>query len=329
MNKVLGLILLGMSLVAAARPLFSEEHYQSSFVRFIGEYNKKYTADTFFQRFNVFKANMDFIERHNNANNSYSVGMNVFGDLTAEEFGAIYTGARLPENLEIVEENEILIPAANPATMDWRSKGAVTGIKNQGQCGSCWAFSTTGAIEGAWQISKSNLVSLSESQLVDCSTGNYGCGGGWPTVAFQYVITNKGITGESDYPYVAQQGTCKASGKPIRSTISSYKSVTRNSDSSLETAVATNPISVLIEADKSSFQFYTGGVFSDPNCGVSTDHAVLLVGYNVQGSAPYWILKNSWGTGWGVAGYMYIARGTTNSGQGVCAVNSSPTYPVV
>jgi len=271
---------------------------------------------------------MDFIERHNNANYSYSVGMNAFGDLTAEEFAATHTGGRLPENVEI-EDNEILIPAANPATMDWRSKGAVTPIKNQGQCGSCWAFAAVASMEGVWQISKGNLVSLSEQQLVDCSTGNYGCNGGWSTVAFQYVITNKGITGESDYPYKAKGGSCAASGKPIRATFSSYKSVTRNSDSSLETAVSSCPVAVFIEADKSSFQFYSGGIFSDPNCGTNTDHVVTLVGYNVQGSAQYWILKNSWGTGWGTSGYMYIARGNTNNGQGVCAVNSSPSFPVV
>lgn len=296
------------------------------------QYNKKYTHDVFFERYNVFKANLDFIEQHNSGNFSYSVGMNQFGDLTATEFAALHTGYRHIDNAYLRSKNapQERRPHANPATVDWRPT-AVTGVKNQGQCGSCWSFSTTGAIEGAWKIKGNSLVSLSEQQLVDCSSaqGNQGCNGGWMDSAFQYVMKNGGITGETDYVYTAKQGTCAAANKPIRAKITSFKDVTVNSDASLETAVALNPVSVALEADKSSFQFYTQGVYSDPQCGTTLDHAVLVVGYGLQGSTKYWIVKNSWGTSWGASGYIMIARGTTNGGKGVCGINSAPSYPIV
>jgi len=320
-----------LSLVAG-RVILSEEQYQDAFVSFMAQYQKKYSHESFFDRYNVFKANLDFIEQHSSCNSSYTVAMNQFGDLTAAEFGASYTGLNYVDTPFIRSKNAPTEPRvnANPTTVDWRTK-AVTGVKNQGQCGSCWSFSSTGSIEGAWAIKGNTLVSLSEQQLVDCSgpQGNNGCNGGWMDYAFQYVIKNKGITGESDYAYTARQGTCAAAGKTIRATISSFKDVPANSDPSLETAVALGPVSVALEADKSSFQFYSGGVFSDPSCGVALDHAVLAVGYNVLGGTPYWIVKNSWGTGWGLSGYIYIARGTTNSGKGVCGINSAPSYPVV
>jgi len=335
MNKQILLVaLVGLSLVAASVPLFIEEHYQNAFVRFMTQYDKKYTSDTFFPRYNVFKANLDFIEEHNNANYSYTVAMNAFGDLTAKEFAASRNGAKYIDNSYLRSLNtprHTHRNPANPPAVDWRSVSAVTPVKDQGQCGSCWAFSSTGSIEGVWAIAGKGLVSLSEQQLVDCSSaqGNAGCNGGWYDNSYQYVISNKGITGESDYPYTAADGTCAASGKPTRATISSYTDVAQNSDSSLENAVAVNPTSVAIEADQSSFQFYSGGIYSDASCGVSLDHAVLVVGYNAQGSAKYWIVKNSWSSSWGLAGYIYMARGTTNNGQGVCGINSSPAYPIV
>jgi len=331
MNKLLLVGLLGLSVVAATG-LFSEEQYQDAFVGFMAQYSKKYTHDMFFQRYNVFKANLDFIAQHNSGNSSFTVGMNAFGDLTAAEFAATHTGYIHIDNPYLRSKNapQERRPQANPASVDWRPK-AVTGVKNQGQCGSCWSFSSTGAIEGVWAIKGNTLVSLSEQQLVDCSSaqGNQGCNGGWMDSAFQYVIKNKGITGETDYVYTAKQGTCAASGKTIRATISSFKDVTVNSDASLETAVATNPVSVALEADKSSFQFYSGGVYSDAACGTTLDHAVLVVGYATSGATKYWIVKNSWGTSWGASGYIMIARGTTNSGKGVCGINSAPSYPVV
>jgi len=333
MNKqILLSAFFGLSLVAAASvPLYLEEHYQHAFVRFISKYNKRYTADSFFQRYNVFKANMDFIEEHNNANYSYTVAMNAFGDMSAQEFAASRNGAKSVDRSVPHTVGQKRRNPSNPASVDWRSVNAVTPVKDQGQCGSCWAFSSTGGIEGVWSIAGHGLVSLSEQQLVDCSSaqGNGGCNGGWYGSAWQYVISNNGITGEADYPYTAQDGTCQAKGKPVRATLASYNSVQQNSDSALENAVAINPTSVAIEADQSSFQFYSGGIFSDASCGTTIDHAVLAVGYNVQGSAQYWIVKNIWGTGWGLAGYIYMARGSTNSGKGVCGINQYAEYPVV
>jgi len=304
---------------------FTEEQYQNAFVQFIGQHNKKYRHDNFFERYNVFKANLDFIEEHNSGNSTFTVAMNVFGDLTAAEFAATHTG-RLPHR-RLGAEAVPAEPNANPASVDWRSQKVVTPIKNQGSCGSCWSFATTGSIEGAWAIKGNTLVSLSEQQLVDCSTkqGNKGCNGGLSTSAYKYVIANKGITGESDYPYTAKNGNCQT-GKPARATISNYKTVTANSDADLENAVAIVTVSVAIEADKSSFQFYKAGVYNDAGCGTSLDHEVLTVGYNTDGKTKYWIVKNSWGTSWGVSGYIYIAR---VSGKGICGINMDACYPII
>jgi len=324
MNKLLLSLLVSLCVVSVVSA-FSEEQYQNAFVQFIGQYNKKYSHDNFFGRYKVFKANLDFISEHNSGNSSFSVAMNEFGDLTSAEFAATHTGRQPSRRLG--SETVIGQPGANPASVDWRTQKVVTGVKNQGSCGSCWSFATTGSIEGAWAIKGNTLVSLSEQQLVDCSTkqGNGGCNGGLSTSAYKYVIANKGITGETDYPYTARNGNCQT-GKPARATISNYKTVTANSDADLENAVAIVTVSVAIEADKSSFQFYSGGVYSDAGCGTNLDHEVLAVGYNTNGNTKYWIVKNSWGTSWGLSGYIYIAR---VAGKGICGINMDACYPII
>jgi len=325
MNKVLiGLVVLCLVSFVAA---FTEEQYQNAFVQFIGQYNKKYSHDNFFGRYKVFKANLDFIEEHNSGNSSFTVAMNEFGDLSSVEFAATHTGRQPTRRLGTETVPAVDQPSANPAAVDWRTSKKVTPVKNQGSCGSCWSFATTGSIEGAWSIKGNTLVSLSEQQLVDCSTaqGNGGCNGGLSTLAYKYVMANKGITGESDYPYTAKNGKCQT-GKPVRATISNYKTVTANSDADLENAVAIVTVSVAIEADKSSFQFYSGGVYNDAGCGTSLDHEVLTVGYSTSGTTKYWIVKNSWGTSWGAAGYINIAR---VSGKGICGINMEACYPII
>jgi len=334
MNSVALLLLLGV-VVAAATPhlLGSEQYYQSQFASFVAKYNKKYGHDDLVYRYQVFKTNVDFIAAHNKKNLSYTVGMNKFGDLPFHEFHAKYTGLNRVQRDFIRSKNMdhshtgLLGGKANPKSVDWRSKNAVTPVKDQGQCGSCWAFSATGSIEGAWAIAKSSLVSVSEQQLVDCSGsyGNQGCNGGLMDYAFEYVIAN-GLTTETLYPYKAADQKCKNPLPKKAVTISSYTDVKANDDNAMETAVAKGPVSVAIEADQSAFQFYTSGVFSDASCGTMLDHGVLAVGYDTLANEKYWIVKNSWGQEWGNKGYIWMAR---KSGEGECGINMESSYAVV
>jgi len=256
------------------------------------------------------------------------MAVNEFADMTFEEFHAKMTGYNRVQMGHLRSMNgphqNVKAPAAS---VDWRTKGAVTPIKNQQQCGSCWAFSATGSMEGAHQIKTGNLVSLSEQQLVDCSgaEGNMGCDGGLMDYAFQFVIDNKGITSETQYPYTAQDGTCQTNVTSV-TTISSFTDVTSGSETALLSAVNIGPVSVAIEADQPCFQFYSGGILSDPSCGMQLDHGVLAVGYATDSTTntPYWIVKNSWGTSWGESGYVRMIRG-----QNECGIAQEASYPVV
>jgi len=329
--KSIAILLLGLAAVSATVPhLLGEEHYQSHFAGFVAKYGKIYSKDDLVYRFNVFKSNLDFITATNKKNLSYTLGMNKFGDLPFHEFHAKYTGFNNIKRDFIRSKNTpVHSHTNNPTSVDWRTKNAVTPVKDQGQCGSCWAFSATGSMEGAWALSPKNkdLVSLSEQQLVDCSgaQGNQGCNGGLMDYAFEYVIANKGITTEAQYPYKAVDQRCKSPLPKSAITISSYSDVKVNDDASLENAVAKGPVSVAIEADQPAFQFYTSGVF-DAACGDELDHGVLAVGYNTLNNKKYWIVKNSWGGDWGNQGYIWMVR---KSGEGQCGINMAASVPVV
>jgi C1A family cysteine protease len=297
---------------------------EQEFQEYMQAYDKVYANELEYNsRFKIFRDNLAYIRVFNSLNKDWTLGVNHFTDLTGEEFKARFTGYKRVERVRNEEEFE---PVEIPTSVDWTTKGAVTGVKNQGQCGSCWSFSATGAIEGAVFLSGKPLVSLSEQQLVDCSGsyGNYGCNGGLMDYAFQYVKAN-GLTTEANYPYTARDGTCnKTKAAQISAKISGYKDVTASNAVALETAIAQQPVSVAVEADQAAWQSYSSGTVSS-NCGTSLDHGVLAVGYNLGANPPYYKVKNSWGTSWGLAGYIQIA---IVNGSGVCGIQLEPSYPI-
>jgi len=313
-------------LVVASYAGRTENQYQVEFTRWMQENKKSYHHDEFLVRYSVFKTNLAFIDEHNSKNLSFTVAMNKFGDLTIAEFSKYYLGLKKEVTYEPKASSAPAAPL--PAAWNWNTKGKVTPIKDQQQCGSCWAFSTTGSTEGCHAITKNKLVSISEQQLVDCSGsyGNQGCNGGLMTQAMQYIIDNKGLDTESSYPYTAQDGSCAANPKNIGATLTGFTNVNAGDESDLQQKVYKGPTSIAIDASQSSFQFYSSGVYFDPNCSSQQlDHGVLAVGWGVtSGSYPkYWIVKNSWGTGWGQSGFIWMARDQSNA----CGVATMATLP--
>jgi cathepsin L len=305
-------------------------------------YSKEYLSATERDyRESMYDRNVRKIARHNAKGLSWTMGVNQFADMSKHEFATKYLSGvsaggynnathRREKNYDwsLLRTNFSVLPSL----VDWTTKGAVTPVKDQGQCGSCWAFSSTGALEGAWFVSKKVLTNLSEQQLVDCSTseGNQGCNGGLMDYAFQYVVDNKGLTSEAAYPYTATgPNDCSAKGLPLVVTVRGFTDVPTNSQLALMTAVVQQPVAVAIEADEDAFQFYSSGVLTK-SCGTNLDHGVLLVGYGTLNGLDYYKVKNSWGLGWGENGYVLLGRGPTyNGNQGQCGIQMDPSYPVV
>lgn len=294
--------------------------------------NKVYSSsEEVFTRKQIYDANVAKISQHNREGHSWSMDVNQFADLSAVEFKNLNAGClkvKAVKNLLGLSRSETIDASALPESVDWEAEGAVTPVKNQGQCGSCWAFSTVASTEGAWFIKHGELVSLSEQQLVDCSgkEGNQGCNGGLMDYGFQYIIDNKGIGSEESYPYTAQDGTCKKVSSVV--TISGFKDVPTNSETALMTALVQQPVSVAVEADQNSFQFYSGGVMTKA-CGTNLDHGVLAVGYGTDNSTglDFWKVKNSWGESWGAKGYILLGRGAKFGTSGQCGIQMDPSYP--
>jgi len=229
----------------------------------------------------------------------------------------------MPKNLN---RTVTTLPVGNlKATADWRGK--MNTVKNQGQCGSCWAFSAVGALEGVHSVKKGQLYNLAEQELVDCSGsyGNMGCNGGLMDYAFQYVIDKKGLASQKDYPYTAADGNCKT-GLARNAPITGFTDVPVNSAAALKAAIAQHPVSVAIEADTFTFQGYTSGVINDASCGTNLDHGVVAVGYNDAERIPYYIVRNSWGTSWGDKGHVKIG---IQDGAGICGIQMAASYPTV
>lgn len=318
--------------VAASIP---NDEYGAAFQDFEARFHKSYaTSEDRESSFLKFKETYKYIASENaKGSNMYELGVNAFSDLTPEEFAKTYFGFKKPAkpwgSLKHLGTHEYS-GAVLADSVDWVTKGAVTPIKNQGQCGSCWSFSTTGALEGAWQISTNKLVSLSEEQLVECSKQNNGCQGGSMDLAFSYE-EGVNVCTENSYPYTSgggSSGSCKASscttGIP-RGGVTGYKDVARSEQALME-AITQQPVSIAVEADKSVFQSYKSGIMNGA-CGSNLDHGILAVGYGTQSGQDYWLVKNSWGTVWGEQGYGKLLRG--KGGTGECGILSQTSYPVV
>jgi C1A family cysteine protease len=307
--------------------VFSFE-YETLFNDYLTKYNKMYHTPTEFNnRLNIFIENHKFIEEHNSRNQTYQLGMNHLGDLRSDELNLGFkAGKDTCKNFNIDYQYTSL-----QSSIDWRNKNAVTPVKDQGQCGSCWSFSASGAMEGAWSIETGDLISMSEQQLVDCSSGffsygNHGCNGGLMDYAFQYAIDN-GMCLEADYPYNAVQGTCETVCTKSAD-FSSCVDVTPNNQQDLAAAVAQQPVSIAIEADTKVFQLYKSGVITGDSCGTNLDHGVLIVGYGTENGEDYWLVKNSWSDQWGDGGYVKIGKSDSTNDVGVCGIASTPSYPV-
>nr|AAT34987.1 putative cysteine protease [Gossypium hirsutum] len=323
-----------IQLAGLSRPLLDEDSMRHE--EWMSQHGRVYAdeqEDHKNKRFNVFKENVERIEEFNDGK-TFKLAINQFADLTNEEFRASYNGFKGP----MVLSSQITKPtpfryenvsSALPVSVDWRKKGAVTPVKNQGQCGCCWAFSAVAAIEGITQISTGKLISLSEQELVDCDTKgiDHGCEGGLMDTAFEFIINNGGLTTESNYPYKGEDGTCNFNKtNPIAVSITGYEDVPANDEQALMKAVAHQPVSVAIEAGGSDFQFYSSGVFTG-ECGTELDHAVTAVGYGEsEDGSKYWIVKNSWGTKWGESGYIEMQKDIKVK-QGLCGIAMQASYP--
>ena len=275
-----------------------------------------------------------FIQKHNSLNLSYKVEENQFINRNyTDEFYIDENSHIMIQNLtnsyDLLEDP--LTEDILPIDFDWRGKNKVSSVKNQLQCGGCWAFSASEAVEGAWALEKNVLYNLSEQELIDCSKsyGNQGCDGGSMISAFKYIIDN-GLCTNLSYPYIAQDSTCQKNTCDSVVSISDYAQVSLNNEKALKRALFKQPISVAIQANKRSFQMYQSGIYSDLDCGTQLDHGVLLVGYgyDLMNNMDYWIIKNSWGPDWGEDGYIRILRNIDDK-RGLCGIAMQPSYPIV
>jgi len=309
--------IVSLVLVAAECDL-REEQLQSDFVGFMQQYDKVYAADHMFSRFNIFKANLNIICQHNMANHSFTMGVNEFTDMTNEEFMATHLGRRVEAPIETAIDTTIINPSND---VDWRTKGIVNPIKNQGSCGSCWAFSATGAVEGFHAQKTGKLLSLAEQQLVDCCRGSAcggssGCGGGDEVSAVQWVGKQGGQCAGAEYPYTARDGQCKTTCTKVGK-VNGAKRIL--GEPALITAIDQTVVTVAVAAGGAPWQHYKSGVMDFFCPGILIDHAILAVGY----APTYFIVRNSWGTSWGISGYVHMIRG-----KNLCGIATAPSYPI-
>jgi len=301
-----------------------------NYAEFKAKWNKSYTAVQEDAHYNAYLKNVEFINNHNaeydEGKHTFWCGVNEWSDMTDEEYEA-RNGYRLPtEPIQGPVRNGD--PATSPDSVDWRTQGAVNYVKNQGQCGSCWAFSAVCALEGQWAIHKGSLPDCGEQQLVSCDPSSHGCSGGWPSRSYDYISGqgSNGIDTQSSYPYTASDSSCDYSktqdGQNVAATCTGPHSV-GSSEGALQEAVGNvGPISICLCASSSAFGQYSGGIFDDASCGTSINHAVACVGYDTNQN--YWIVRNSWGTSWGESGYIRMVKG-----KNMCGMLSNSCYPGV
>jgi len=333
MKHLVVLALLGIGFASASLTL--EQLFEAEWQGFKILHAKSYDGpqvESF--RKKIFLQNSHLIARHNvrhaKGEVSYRLKMNEFGDMLHHEFVSRMNGLLRTNRTRFgsawIEPESVDLPDS----VDWREKGAVTPIKNQGHCGSCWSFSTTGALEGQMFRKTGELVSLSEQNLIDCSGdyGNNGCAGGLMDNAFEYIRQNHGIDTEESYPYEGKQGKCRYSRRNRGGEDTGFVDIPSGDEQALCKAIATvGPVSIAIDASHESFQFYHDGVYNPPDCDShSLDHGVLVVGYgSTDDGQDYYIVKNSWGTKWGMDGYVLMARNSDNE----CGVATQASYPLV
>jgi len=303
--------------------VFAFANIESEFQKWASSNQKIYTPEEYQRRLAIFTTNLDLIQQLNeNGADGASFALNKFADLTPQEFSAYYLGY-VPSTQEMEELQ--LSDEAVPDTFDWISKDKVTPVKNQEQCGSCWAFSATENIESVWMIAKdltpSNFKPLAPQQIVDCDKRDGGCNGGNPPTAYEYIIEAGGQDTEASYPYHAVNQACQFKPADVEAKITSYKTISNEDD--MKTATATvAPLSICVDA--SSWQFYSSGVMTPSQCGTSLDHCVQIVGYDTAANPPYWNVRNSWGTDWGLSGFIRLEYG-----HNTCGLTEETTTAVV
>jgi len=305
----------------------------SHWINFKSAHGKNYGKDETMRRL-IWESNLRFINQHNAeaeaGHHTFTVGMNKYGDMTSEEFGAMYNGYNMTNAMNKKRGTPYKMSAVKiPDSVDWREQGYVTPVKDQGQCGSCWSFSAVASLEGQHFKKTGKLVSLSEQNLVDCSTkyGNMGCNGGLMDQAFSYIKDNKGIDTEESYPYKAKDGKCEFKAENVGATDNGFVDITSGNEEELTNAIATvGPISVAIDASHIGFQLYRSGVYNQFLCSSTRlDHGVTAVGYGTLDGKDYYIVKNSWAEVWGMKGYILMSRNKKNQ----CGIATSASYPTV
>jgi len=332
-----------LALLAGTKALSAKDVVSEEWELWMLRHGRNYT-DKLEEKFRlkIYMENKIKIARHNQmahkGHKSYFLKMNHFGDMLHHEFVNLMNGfdyaAKMAIRPETDNDRVLWMAPANveeyPETMDWREKGAVTPVKDQGQCGSCWAFSSTGSLEGQHFRKTGQLLSLSEQNLVDCSGdfGNNGCNGGLMDNAFRYIKANGGIDTERSYPYEGTDERCHFNPNTVGETDRGFVDIPQGSEEDLKKALATvGPVSIAIDASHESFQFYSHGVYDEPECDpMGLDHGVLAVGYGTMDNGDdYWLVKNSWSEKWGLDGYIRMSRNKDNQ----CGVATSASYPLV